>query len=243
MNEDAGVVLLVHSLLGVFGGVLSTVAGMGGGIALVALLSLVVGPHAALAVTAPALLVGNLHRLFVFRDALDRRVALAFALGAVPGAALGSVVVSDVPETALTLALVFVTLFALARQRGLFALAPPAWAWTPFAFVAGLVAAGSGAGVIVAPALVAGGLGGRALIATGAAIAVSMHVGRVFGYGIGGIYETTSLWGSLALAAGILAGNLLGVWARDRLGQAKTERATTWTLGGSLLLALGRLAA
>lgn len=237
------VVLLVHALLGTLGGVLSTVAGMGGGIALVALLSVVLGPHAALAATAPALLVGNTHRLVVFRDALERRVAAAFVLGAVPGAALGALAVGELPAAVLTTALVLVTLFALARQRGLFSLSPPPWAWTPFAFGAGVIAAGSGAGVIVAPALVAGGLSGRTLIATGAAIAVSMHVGRIFGYGLGGLYGAGGAdpAATAALAVGIVLGNGLGVRARARLGDARVERATTITLAASLVLALASL--
>jgi uncharacterized membrane protein YfcA len=239
------IALLACAALGVLGGALSTVAGMGGGIALVALLSLFLGPHVALALTAPALLVGNAHRAFVFRDALDRKVGVAFVLGAIPGAAIGSLVVGEVPARVLTVALVVVTLFAIGRARGLFALHPPTWAWTPFAFGAGLVAAGSGAGVMVAPALVAGGLGGRALIATGALIALSMHVGRVAGYGLSGLYDVgtggADLHGSLLLAVGLVAGNLVGVRLRARLGEAGTERVTELTLIGSLVLAVASL--
>ncbi len=227
-----------HALLGLGGGVLSTIAGMGGGIAMVALLAVLVGPHAALASTAPALLLGNAHRCFVFRDALDRSITSAFVIGAIPGAALGALFVGDVPARALTVALVLVTLFALARARGRFTLDPPAWAWTPFAFGAGIVAAGSGAGVMVAPALVAGGLAGRALIATGAAIALSMHVGRIAGYGVAGLYEGAELWASLGLAIGIVAGNLSGVRLRARMGEAATDRATVYTLWVSLGMAL-----
>lgn len=235
------VFLALYALLGVGGGVLSTVAGMGGGIALVALLSAIVGPHEALAMTAPALLLGNAHRCFVFRDALDRRVTLAFVIGAIPGAALGAYFVGELSPRVLTVALVLVTLFALARARELFSIDPPAWAWTPFAFGAGLVAAGSGAGVIVAPALVAGGLSGRALIATGAAIALSMHVGRVAGYGVSGLYEGAELLSSVALAAGLIAGNALGVRLRDRLGKKGTDAATEKTLIASLGLAIASL--
>jgi uncharacterized protein len=115
------------------------------------------------------------------------------------------------------------------------------WAWVPFAFGAGLVAAGSGAGVLVAPALVAGGLSGRGLIATGAAIAVAMHVGRIAGYGLSGLYAGAELVLSVALAAGLVTGNLLGARLRDRLGRAGTERATEITLVASLVLAVASL--
>jgi len=240
MDELGSITAFVcaHAVLGFGGGVLSTIAGMGGGIAMVALLSVLVGPHAALASTAPALLLGNAHRCFVFRDALEPRITTAFVIGAIPGAALGALFVGEVPARVLTVALVLVTLFALARARGYFSIEPPAWAWTPFAFLAGVVAAGSGAGVMVAPALVAGGLLGRTLIATGAAIALAMHIGRVAGYGVAGLYEGAELWGSLGLAIGIITGNLYGVRLRARLGTEATDRATLYTLWGSLALAV-----
>src|SRR5688572_1452872 len=54
-------------LLGIAAGFLTTVAGMGGGLLLVTALAVVWGPHVALPVTSLALLVGNLHRLALYR--------------------------------------------------------------------------------------------------------------------------------------------------------------------------------
>lgn len=223
---------------GVVAGALTTVAAMGGGIFLVAVLSAVLGPHVALASTAPALLVGNLHRAWSFRAFLDRDVARAFFIGAVPGAALGGALSAELPAAVLAWSIVLVTAFALGRTAGLFEIRVRPVMWSPFAFGAGAVAATSGAGIIVAPALVAGGLSGEALVATSAAAAVLMHVGRVLGYGVGGLMGEAALGASVVLAAAILVGNVIGRRLRDRLGPERCTQITRVTLGVSLVAAL-----
>ena len=81
-------------ILGFLAGGLTTVAGMGGGVMLVLALSLVASPVEALAITSPALLIGNLHRVAVGRRAIDRAVARPFVLGALPGSLLGGLLSS-----------------------------------------------------------------------------------------------------------------------------------------------------
>ncbi|MDQ3036796.1 MAG: sulfite exporter TauE/SafE family protein [Myxococcota bacterium] len=230
------VVALVVGGLGA--GALSTVSGMGGGILLVVALSLALGPHAALATTAPALLAGNLHRLWLYRPALDRRIAGIFVIGALPGALIGGLLSAGLPERALSWILLGVTGFALGRAVGLFQWKPPAHAYLPVAFGAGVLAASSGAGILVSPMLVAGGLTGEALIATGAAAAAVMHVGRIGGYGLAGLFGGAALGVSLFLGAGILAGNGVGRRLRDRLGEARCMRVTYAVLVASVLGAI-----
>src|SRR5690349_10895588 len=75
--------------LGLLAGALTTVAGLGGGMLLLLALATLGEPHEALAVTAPALLVGNLHRLWMGRRELDRETALPLVAGALPGALVG----------------------------------------------------------------------------------------------------------------------------------------------------------
>ena len=52
----------VIALLGILAGILTTLAGLGGGMLLVLALSLTSSPVTELAATAPALSLGNLHR-------------------------------------------------------------------------------------------------------------------------------------------------------------------------------------
>jgi uncharacterized membrane protein YfcA len=218
--------LSVMLLAGLGAGALSTVAGMGGGILLVVSLALAIGPHAALATTAPALLIGNLHRLWIYRRALNRKIALMFALGALPGAFVGGIASAGFPEQVLQWILLGVSLFALARAAGYFTYEPRPSAYVPFAFGAGMLAASSGAGIIVSPMLVAGGLTGEALIATASAAAVVMHVGRIAGYGVGGLLGGATLLVSCVLGAGIFLGNLVGQRVRVRIGEEWCMRST-----------------
>ena len=59
-------------------------------------LSLASSPLYAVAHTAPALLLANAHRAFLYRESLDRKVAGAFILGTVPAALVGSLVADQV---------------------------------------------------------------------------------------------------------------------------------------------------
>jgi uncharacterized membrane protein YfcA len=230
------------ALGGVAAGTLSTVTGMGGGIALVTVLSFFFGPHAALAATAPALLVGNIHRATSHRGAIDRPTARVFMLAALPGAVLGGVLCVAMPNGVLAVLLVSVTALALARSLGHLAFeVRPLWMW-PFAFRAGTVAATSGAGVIVSPMLVAGGLKGERLIATASFIAILLHVGRLVGYGVSGLYEESAALGGITasafLALFLVLGNALGDRLRARLGEARCMRLTHLTLWVSLGLSV-----
>ena len=70
-----------------------------------------------------------------------------------------------------------------------------------------------------------------------------MHVGRVLGYGVGGLLGEAELGASAVLAVSILIGNVLGRRLRDWLGAARCEQVTRGTLLVSLaagVLALTR---
>jgi hypothetical protein len=216
---------LLLSLLAALAGALTSIAGSGGGMLLLLGMSLTHGPAEALAVTSPALLLGNLHRLAVHRRALDRRVAGAFALGAVPGSVVGGLLVLALPPLALQLGLVLAAGFALAHGLGLLRRRPPRGALAPAGFVIGAAAATSGgAGLLVGPLLLTSGLTGAAYLGTVAAAAVAMHVGRIAAYGAGGLVTADRLELAAVLAAAILAGNAGGERVRRRLDPARAAR-------------------
>lgn len=229
--------------LGVAAGILTTLAGLGGGLFLLLVLSLVWDPRTALAVTAPALLLGNLHRLFLYRKDLDRRIGGAFAAGALPGSILGGVALVAIPGGALQLLLLLVTGLAVARAAGWLQFRPPAAAVFPAGFGVGALSASAGAGgFLAAPVLLAAGLTGPAYLATGAAGAASMHVGRLMAYGATGLLHRALLGDAALLAVAILAGNLAGDRLRGKLGPAITGRLETVVLVGCVALALAGVA-
>jgi uncharacterized protein len=204
--------------LGLVAGVLTTIAGMGGGLLLVVVLSALKGPHYALAVTTPALLLSNLHRAYLFRKVANREVAKAFALGAIPGAFVAGWFVPRLPEVLLKVILIGATLLTLARVFGWFRWQPgPRAITTGGAGIGVLTATAGGAGVLTGPLFMGAGLTGAAYVGTIALGAVALHLGRVLGYGAGGLFALELLAPMAILAFGLIAGNFAGKGMRSHI--------------------------
>jgi uncharacterized protein len=227
----AVVMLVLYGALGLGAGVLTTLAGQGGGLVLLLACSGVVGPHAALALTSPALLLGNLHRATLLRTSIDKRVAGAVIAGALPGALAGGLLAGVTPTWALRGLLVLMTVIAIAKAVGLLRFDVPRTALVPGGFVVGAMTGTSGgAGILFAPMLLSVGLRGRAFVATVSAVAVSAHVGRVIGYAGLGLFAKSLLAPTLIVTLAIFVGNALG----DRLRTHLTERRSTLLEFGTL---------
>ena len=228
-------------LFGLGAGLLSTIAGLGGGMLLVLALSALIDPRTALATTTPALLGANLHRAWMYRRALDRRVAGAILLGAFPGALLGSLVAVAIPEAALPWLLLAVAALAVVRELGWVRWDPSPRSLGPVGFASGAIAATSG-GMVVSPMLLAAGVRGDALIGTASATAMTIHVARTLGYGLGGWVRLETLASSALLLVGLLAGNLAGKHLRARLGDRTTHLLTYAVLVLVVALAIAGVA-
>ncbi|MFO0547037.1 MAG: sulfite exporter TauE/SafE family protein [Polyangiaceae bacterium] len=197
--------------LGLLGGVLTTIAGLGGGLFLVATLGVLRGPHEALAISTPALLLANLHRAILFRRDVDRRVAGAIALGAIPGAIAGGLLLPALPDGLVAALLVVATVFAVLQRRRVSMLSPGRKALALSGGGIGAIAATSGGGgVLVGPVLMAAGLTGSAYVGTVAACGVAIHVGRICGYGLSGLLTQSALPEIALVSIGLLTGNVAG---------------------------------
>jgi uncharacterized membrane protein YfcA len=216
--------MLVLAVLGLVAGILTTLAGMGGGLFLLVALGLVYGPHVALAVTTPALLVSNLHRAWLFRADVDWRMARLGALGVMPGAIVGALLLPALPEVVIAALFTASTGFALLRATGRVRIDPaPRWITAYAVGIGALAATSGGAGMLIAPLVLSSGATGARYVATVAIGAVAMHLARVIGYGTVGVLVPAQLADAAVILVGLLAGNLIGRRLRGRLG-AKTER-------------------
>ena len=90
--------------------------------------------------------------------------------------------------------------------------------------IGGLTASAGGAGILTAPLLMASGLRGEAFLATASAIAATMHLSRLAGYGAGGLVDVSLLGLALALAATVVSGNLLGRRLRRHVPESRTDQ-------------------
>ncbi len=231
--------LLVLLGLGLVAGVLTTIAGMGGGMLLVAALVALRGPHLALAVTTPALFFSNAHRAWLFRRTLDWRVAGAFAAGAVPAAALVGFFVPTLPAWILAVVLVLATLATLARSAGYLEWRPQRGALTSAgAGIGALAATAGGAGLLTGPLFLSAGLTGVRYVGTVALAAVALHAGRLLGYGTGGLLHAEQIPSVAVLLVGLVTGNLLGRKLREQVDATLEKRVELGALTVCTVLAV-----
>lgn len=211
--------------IGILGGVLTTLTGVGGGMVALSLLALILPPVPALAISAAALAVGNAHRMALFARSIDRAIAWRFGLGLTAGALVGARLVADLPAAVLHVALIAVALLALAKAVGTLRFAPSPRFLTASGTAVGVIGAGAGgAGVLVAPVLLAAGLRGEAYVATVAACAIALNGARVAGYALGGLYAPAMALPIAVLAGALVVGNLLGRRLRARATPRLLER-------------------
>jgi uncharacterized membrane protein YfcA len=212
-------------------------AGLGGGILLLLGLSVVWGPAVALATTAPAMLLGNLHRVWMLRTEVDRSIAKGFAWGAIPGSFAGGLLVTKTPDVVLRWLMLVMTAFAMGRALKLYDWRPRAWAMVPAgAGIGAISAAVGGAGLLVGPLFLSAGLTGKRFVATIAAAAVALHVGRVVAYGLGGLMTSETLLRGGVLTVSLIGGNFVGLALRDRyLNEVRARRLEF----GALLVCVG----
>ena len=226
----SGAAALVVLGLGIVAGLTTTVAGVGGGLVLTLALSPLVGPHAALAVAAVPLVLGNAHRMFLFRRYIDRRVVTRIGIGIVPGVAIGTWLINALSPAALqTLLLITVALAALRELSG---------KWVervgghrlliPGGVALGFTSASAGAGGLIAgPLLLAANLRDAQLVAAAATIGVIVNTTRVTTYTTTGLLAPAHLPTGAVLTLALILGNTLGHRLRPHL-TPRTLHATTW---------------
>jgi uncharacterized membrane protein YfcA len=237
--------LLVLLVLGVAAGAMTTLAGLGGGLVVVVTAAWF-GPHAAMALTAPALAISHLHRAWLLRSQLDRRVLLPFGLAIAPVAFVGSLIAARLDAGALrwllvgALAIAVVDAFGwvgrFAREHE--AAADRRWLIPGGAGVGLLMASGGGAGVLAAPVLRFVGVRGDAMVASLAVGALIGHVARTLAYGRTSLLGVESLQAAAVLTVAMVGGNLVGRRLCERIGEAARERMLHAIVFASLGLAV-----
>lgn len=202
-------------LMSVFAGALTTVTGAGGGMLLLLVLSALWEPARALAVTAPALLLGNAHRALTLRKLADYEAAKAFALGAFPAGLMGGLLAGIIPGAVVHWLLVLLTVASLVRALLHLRIRVPAAAlFGSGAGIGLLTGATGGAGMLVSPLLLSRGLVAERYIATGAFCGMVLHVSRICGYGAVGMFSHAVWLDATIAAVALLCGNWLGLRLR-----------------------------
>lgn len=213
------VMLLVACLAAFAAALLSAVAGFGGGVLSLAVFTVLFGPRMAVPVLTLVQLASNGSRVYFNRGHLHRRLIALFAVGAVPTAVAGAMLLAVAPATGLK------------RLLGIFVLAMLAWRrWRPTTrppsdavFIGVGAASGIGSallgsvGPLTAPFFLAHGLVTDAYIGTDAAAAVVMHTAKMIGYGTGRLVDEQVLLVAGSLIPATVAGGWVGKRVLTRL--------------------------
>lgn len=217
--------------LGILAGLLTSLAGQGGGLFLLLVLSALYTPHVALVLTTPALLFGNIHRSVMGREEIDRPIARRLALAVIPGSLLGGTVAGQIPGRAISVILLGMVVLSFLKVRGVlrFDLSPRMMLVLGF-FVGVLTGASGGAGVLMGPILLSLGLTGMRYVATNSAIAVAIHIGRVAAYGAAGMFRWELVLPIVVLTFAIFTGNFLSKAIRPRMSIPMVSRLEWGTL-------------
>lgn len=237
--------VVVLLALGLAAGVLTSLAGQGGGLFLLIACSAIFGPRAALTMTAPALLLGNLHRAWLFRRSVDWPIAWRMSIGGLPGALIGGLVAGVMPEGMFDVVLVGMTALAIAKAIGWVRFSVPRRALAPAGFgIGAMTGTAGGAGVLLAPVLLSSGLTGATYVGTSSVVAVVTHLGRVAAYGSVGLFSNGGAriaLSALALALAIFGGNTLAERIRPHLAARVATRIEYVTLVVCVALSLARI--
>ncbi|MBJ7348496.1 MAG: sulfite exporter TauE/SafE family protein [Thermoleophilaceae bacterium] len=212
--------ILLISLVAFIAAAVSAVVGFGGAIILLPALIAAFGARDAIVVLTVAQLVGNGSRVWFNRADIVLPVVKWFAVGAVPMAILGGVLLASVPIDLLTRLLGLFLLFSVAWRhvRAREPAKPPVERFAIVGGVFGFLSALIGSvGPLMAPFFLAYGLVKATYIGTEALATVVMHVTKLATYGGTGILTSTTAINGVALAPAMVLGSWSGKKVLDRL--------------------------
>jgi len=199
--------------------ILSAVAGFGGGVLLLPIFIAALGTRDAVAVLTVTQLASNGSRVWLNRTEIHTRLVGVFAIGAIPAAVVGAILLSTAPLPALTKVIGGFLLIMVVWRR----LRPPAARVGDAAFAGIGAASGFGSaflgsvGPMAAPFFLARGLVRGAYIGTEAASAVVMHLTKLIVFGAAAVLTVRTGLIGLALSPASAAGAWVGKRIVDRL--------------------------
>ncbi|WIN00639.1 sulfite exporter TauE/SafE family protein [Actinoplanes oblitus] len=235
MSADQVLTLTAASAAAFGLAVLSAVAGFGGGVLLLPVFGALFGLRVAVPMLTLTQLSSNGFRVWLNRHDLHGRLIGWFALGAVPLAVAGGLLLARAPLGALQRLLgAFLIGVVIWRRRHPQPRRPADRSFVAVGAASGLGSALLGStGPLTAPFFLAYGLTRAAYIGTEAAGALTMHLSKIFGYGAGDLLTEQVLRYGLALTPATLA----GAWVGKRIVGRISERTFVFLVEAGLVVA------
>ena len=213
--------------VGLVAGLVSGIVGTGATIILLPVLSLAFGPKAAIPIMAVVALMSNFAKITSWWREIDWRATAAYALGGIPGAALGARTMLSLPAQWVDIALGSFFLIMIPGRRWLAARSYKIslWLMVPagvvIGFLTGIVVS---TGPITVPLFTAYGLMKGAFIATEAAASLAVYVSKATIFRSFGALPTDIVLKGLITGSSVMAGTYVARMVVERLSLATFQR-------------------
>lgn len=206
--------------IGTVAGLVSGIVGTGATVILLPVLALSFGPKSAIPIMAIVALMSNFAKITAWWREIDWRAAGAYALGGVPGAALGARTMLLLPSHTVDIALGTFFLVMIPGRRWLAArhyrIGPLVMIPAGFfiGFLTGIVVS---TGPISVPVFTSYGLVKGAFIATEAAASLALYVSKAITFRSFGALPTDIIVQGLIIGSSVMAGTYLAKRLVERL--------------------------
>ncbi|MBS0525809.1 MAG: sulfite exporter TauE/SafE family protein [Proteobacteria bacterium] len=213
--------------VGLVAGLVSGIVGTGATITLLPVLALAFGPKSAIPIMAVVALMSNFAKVTSWWREIDWRACGVYALGGIPGGALGARTMLSLPSHWVDIALGCFFLFMIPARRWLGARhhSVPLWALAPaglaIGFLTGIVVS---TGPITVPLFTAYGLMKGAFIATEAMASLAVYVSKATTFRTFGALPADIVVKGLITGSSVMAGTYLSRLLLERLSLAMFNR-------------------
>ena len=213
--------------VGTIAGLVSGIVGTGATIILLPVLVIAFGPQSAIPIMAIVALMSNFAKITSWWRDIDWRATAAYALGGIPGAALGARTMLSLPPRVVDIALGSFFLIMIPGRRWLTArsyrIGP--WMLVPaglaIGFLTGIVVS---TGPITVPLFSAYGLVKGGFIATEAAASLAVYVSKAVTFRSFGALPTDIILKGLITGSSVMAGTYGAKLLVERLSIATFQR-------------------
>jgi uncharacterized protein len=226
--------------IGIVAGLVSGIVGTGATVILLPVLTLSFGPKSAIPIMAIVALMSNFAKITAWWKEIDWRAAAAYAVGGIPGAALGARTMLLLPPRIVDLSLGVFFLVMIPGRRWLAArsykIGPVFLAAAGFAigFLTGIVVS---TGPISVPIFTSYGLVKGAFIATEAAASIALYISKAITFRAFGALPTDIILQGLITGSSVMAGTYVSKLLLERISVVHFQRL----LDGIMLLSGGAL--
>jgi uncharacterized membrane protein YfcA len=213
--------------VGTIAGLVSGIVGTGATIILLPVLTLAFGPKAAIPIMAIVALMSNFAKITAWWRDIDWRACGAYAVGGIPGAALGARTMLSLPPHLVDIALGSFFLLMIPGRRWLAArrYKVPLWTLVPagvaIGFLTGIVVS---TGPITVPLFTAYGLMKGAFIATEAAASLAVYISKAITFRSFGALPTDIVLKGLISGSSVMMGTYVAKLVVERLSIATFQR-------------------